>query len=108
MDNKTVCVPCQHNSSYFDLPFRYLSSAKLIVKIGRVKACFPLKEHLINPFLRGEYTVDTDFQQLVEKGKKTQQEVETMIQLASEVQYAVLTKRLGPGDFFSLKSSSVS
>jgi hypothetical protein len=65
-----------------------------------VKARFPLKEHLINPFLRGEYTVDADFQQLVAKGKKTQQEVDTMIQLANEVQYAVLTKRLGPGEFF--------
>jgi len=54
-----------------------------------VKARFPLKEHLINPFLRGEYTVDTDFQQLVAKGKKSQQEVDSMIQLANEVQYAV-------------------
>ena len=64
-----------------------------------VKARFPLKEPLINPFLRGEYTVDDDFQQLVAKGKKTQQEVDTMIQLANEVQYAVLTKKLGPGKF---------
>ena len=37
VDNKTVRVPCQHISSYFDLPFRYLLSAKLTVKIGRVK-----------------------------------------------------------------------
>jgi SPX domain protein involved in polyphosphate accumulation len=65
-----------------------------------VKARFPLKEHLINPFLRGEYTVDADFQQLVAKGKKSQQEVDSMIQLANEVQYAVLTKGLGPGEFF--------
>jgi SPX domain protein involved in polyphosphate accumulation len=65
-----------------------------------VKARFPLKEHLINPFLRGEYTVDADFQQLVAKGKKSQQEVDSMIQLANEVQYAVLTKVLGPGEFF--------
>ncbi|EAU85368.2 vacuolar transporter chaperone 4 [Coprinopsis cinerea okayama7 len=61
-----------------------------------VKARFPLKEHLVNPFLRGEYTVDEDFQELVKKGKKTQQEVDSMIQLASEVQYAVLTKKLVP------------
>jgi SPX domain protein involved in polyphosphate accumulation len=38
---------------------------------------------------------------LVEKGKKTQQEVDTMIQLANEVQYAVLTKGLKPGESFS-------
>lgn len=63
-----------------------------------VKARFPLKEHLVNPFLRGEYTVDEDFQELVKKGKKTQAEVDTMIQLANEVQYAILTKKLQPGE----------
>lgn len=62
-----------------------------------VKARFPLKENLVVPFLRGEYTVDEDFQQLVKKGKKTQQEVDSMIQLANEVQYTVLTKHLQPG-----------
>ncbi|KXN88628.1 Vacuolar transporter chaperone 4 [Leucoagaricus sp. SymC.cos] len=61
-----------------------------------VKARFPLKEHQVNPFLRGEYTVDADFQQLVKKGKKTQAEVDSMIQLANEVQYTILTKRLQP------------
>ncbi|KAM6504487.1 VTC domain containing protein [Amanita muscaria] len=61
-----------------------------------VKARFPLKEHLVNAFLRGEYTVDADFQQLVKKGKKTQQEVDAMIQLANEVQYSVLTRQLKP------------
>jgi SPX domain protein involved in polyphosphate accumulation len=62
-----------------------------------VKARFPVKEHLINAFIRGEYTVDADFQQLVKKGKKTQAEVDSMIQLANEVQYAILTKKLEPG-----------
>ncbi|KAF5327655.1 hypothetical protein D9619_004796 [Psilocybe cf. subviscida] len=61
-----------------------------------VKARFPLKEHLVNPFLKGEYTVDEDFQELVKKGKKTQAEVDTMIQLANEVQYTILTKGLQP------------
>ncbi|KAJ7650015.1 VTC domain-containing protein [Roridomyces roridus] len=61
-----------------------------------VKARFPIKEHLVNAFLRGEYTVDAEFQQLVKKGKKTQQEVDSMIQLANEVQYAVLTRKLQP------------
>ncbi|KAJ7285218.1 VTC domain-containing protein [Mycena rebaudengoi] len=36
------------------------------------------------------------FQQLVKKGKKTQQEVDSMIQLANEVQYAVLNRGLKP------------
>ncbi|KAG6900596.1 hypothetical protein C0993_007819 [Termitomyces sp. T159_Od127] len=61
-----------------------------------VKARFPIKEHLVNAFLRGEYTVDEEFQQLVAKGKKTQAEVDSMIQLANEVQYAVLTRKLKP------------
>ncbi|KAK7050854.1 vacuolar transporter chaperone [Paramarasmius palmivorus] len=61
-----------------------------------VKARFPIKEHLVNAFLKGEYTVDADFQELVKKGKKTQQEVDSMIQLANEVQYAILTKKLVP------------
>ncbi|KAJ7679042.1 VTC domain-containing protein [Mycena polygramma] len=61
-----------------------------------VKARFPIKEHLVNAFLRGEYTVDAEFQQLVKKGKKTQQEVDSMIQLANEVQYAVLSRGLKP------------
>ena len=63
-----------------------------------VKARFPIKEHLVNAFLRGEYTMDDEFQELVKKGKKTQQEVDTMIQLANEVQYSILTKKLQPGE----------
>ncbi|KAG2362074.1 VTC domain-containing protein [Suillus spraguei] len=47
-----------------------------------VKARFPIKEHLVNVFLPGEYTMDAA---LVDKGKKTQAEVDSMIQLASEV-----------------------
>lgn len=66
-----------------------------------VKARFPLKENLVVPFLRGEYTVDEDFQQLVKKGKKSQQEVDSMIQLANEVQYTILTKHLQPGMYLS-------
>ncbi|KAI0784297.1 SPX-domain-containing protein [Abortiporus biennis] len=61
-----------------------------------VKARFPIKEHLVNAFLKGEYTMDEEFQELVRKGKKTQEEVDSMIQLANEVQYNILTKRLQP------------
>jgi len=63
-----------------------------------VKARFPIKEHLVNDFLRGQYIVDADFQQLVKKGKKSQQDVDTMIQLANEVQYSILTRKLQPGE----------
>lgn len=51
----------------------------------------------MNAFLRGEYIMDAEFQALVTKGKKTQEEVDTMIQLANEVQYSILTKKLVPG-----------
>ncbi|KAG1743956.1 SPX-domain-containing protein [Suillus paluster] len=61
-----------------------------------VKARFPIKEHLVNAFLRGEYTMDAELQALADKGKKTQAEVDSMIQLASEVQYRILTKQLQP------------
>jgi SPX domain protein involved in polyphosphate accumulation len=72
-----------------------------------VKARFPIKEHLVNAFLRGEYTVDEEFQELVKKGKKSQQEVDSMIQLANEVQYAVLTRKLEPGELSLLDINSV-
>ncbi|KIJ51444.1 hypothetical protein M422DRAFT_26858 [Sphaerobolus stellatus SS14] len=61
-----------------------------------VKARFPIKEDKVNAFLRGEYTMDEEFQALVAKGKKSQQEVDSMIQLANEVQYAVLQRKLKP------------
>ncbi|KAG8744137.1 vacuolar transporter chaperone [Ceratobasidium sp. 414] len=61
-----------------------------------VKERFPIKEDKVNAFLRGEYTVDEEFKALVKKGKKTEQEVEGMIQLASEVQYAILSRKLVP------------
>lgn len=41
--------------------------------------------------------MDAEFQALVEKGKKTQQQVDEMLQLANEVQYSILTKGLVPG-----------
>ena len=62
-----------------------------------MKARFPIKEHLVNAFLRGEYTMDEEFRELQRRGKKSAQEVEGMIQLANEVQYAVLTRKLHPG-----------
>lgn len=66
-----------------------------------VKARFPIKEHLVNAFLRGEYTMDAEMQALADSGKKNQSEVDGMIQLASEVQYRILTRKLGPGEAHS-------
>jgi SPX domain protein involved in polyphosphate accumulation len=90
------------------LPFSLLTYIKIFVerKTHRedwtgeksVKARFPIKEHLVNAFLRGEYTMDAEFQELVKRGKKTQQEVDSMTQLANEVQYAVVTRQLKPGE----------
>ena len=104
VDNKTVCLSL-HRPVASRLS---LISSQIYVerKTHRedwtgeksVKARFPIKQHLVNAFLRGEYTVDAEFQDLVAKGKKTQQEVDSMIQLANEVQYAILTRKLQPGD----------
>ncbi len=62
-----------------------------------VKARFPIKEDKVNAFLCGEYTMDEEFKALVEKGKKSQADVDSMLQLTNEVQYAVLMRRLQPG-----------
>ena len=43
--------------------------------------------------------MDGEFEELFKKGKKTRQEVDSMIQLANEVQYAVLTRKLQPGTY---------
>lgn len=45
--------------------------------------------------------MDEEFRALVKKGKKSEQEVESMIQLAKEVQYAILTRKLKPGRSWS-------
>ncbi|KAF8318449.1 SPX-domain-containing protein [Clavulina sp. PMI_390] len=61
-----------------------------------VKARFPIKEDKVNAFLRGDYTMDAEFDELVKRGKKTAAEVESMKQLANEVQYAIITRKLVP------------
>jgi SPX domain protein involved in polyphosphate accumulation len=62
-----------------------------------VKARFSVKEDKVNAFLRGEYMMDPEFDDLLKRGKKTRQEVEGMKQLAGEVQYAILKRKLQPG-----------
>jgi hypothetical protein len=46
--------------------------------------------------------MDDEFDALVAKGKKTEKEVEGMKQLANEIQYAVVTRKLRPGEWSSL------
>lgn len=55
----------------------------------------------MNDFLSGRYTMDEEFEGLVAKGKKTEKEVEGMKQLAAEIQYAIITRKLRPGMSFS-------
>ena len=50
--------------------------------------------------------MDKEFEALIAKGKRTPQEVESMIQLANEVQYAVLQRKLQPGKHLCFKISA--
>ncbi|PKI84107.1 Vtc4p [Malassezia vespertilionis] len=61
-----------------------------------VKARFPIKEEFVNSYMSGEHTMDKTFDDLCKKGKKTEKEIEPMLQLANEVQYAVVTRQLVP------------
>jgi len=69
-----------------------------------VKERFVCKEDKLNDYLAGRYTMDEEFDALVKKGKKTEKEVEGMKQLAAEVQYAVVTRKLRPGKLRSCRS----
>ncbi|KAI9005518.1 VTC domain-containing protein [Phycomyces nitens] len=61
-----------------------------------VKARFPIKEKHLDAYLSGEYTVDELMIKPREQGRKSKAELDEMEQLAREVQYTVLTKRLSP------------
>lgn len=61
-----------------------------------VKARFPIKEKYLNAFLSGEYTTSELFSKMRGQGKHSKKEIDEMEQLAQEVQYTVLTKRLHP------------
>jgi hypothetical protein len=50
----------------------------------------------MNEFCAGRYTMDDEFDELVKKGKKTEKEAEGMKQLANEIQYAIVTRKLRP------------
>lgn len=64
-----------------------------------VKERFTIKEDKMNDYLSGRYTMDEEFDALVKKGKKSEKEVEGMKQLANEIQYAIITRKLRPGEF---------
>ena len=61
-----------------------------------VKARFTLKEKHINAFLAGKMTVEEAFAKMRKDGKKSTEEIEQLEQLAREIQYRVITRKLTP------------
>jgi len=61
-----------------------------------VKARFSLKEKYVNDFLAGKYTVDQAFEKMKKDGKKSEKEIGDLMQLARELQYRVVTRKLVP------------
>ena len=61
-----------------------------------VKARFTLKEKNVNAFLAGEMTVEEVFAKMRKEGKKSEKEINDLAQLAKEIQYRVVTRKLVP------------
>lgn len=61
-----------------------------------VKARFPLKEKNVNAFMRGDYSVEQAFEKMRRDGKKSEKEISDLEQLAREIQYRVITRKLVP------------
>lgn len=61
-----------------------------------VKARFSLKEKNVNAFLEGKLTVESVFEKMRRDGKKTKKEIADLEQLAREIQYRVITRKLVP------------
>lgn len=61
-----------------------------------VKARFPIKEENVNAYMRGEFSMDPVFEEMRKKGKKSDKDIDSMKQLAHEVQYSVLSRKLVP------------
>lgn len=61
-----------------------------------VKARFSLKEKHVNAFLAGRKTVEDVFNKMRREGKKSEEEISNLEQLAREIQYRVITRRLQP------------
>ena len=61
-----------------------------------VKARFSLKEKHVNAYLAGRLTVESIFEKMRKDGKKSKEEIADLEQLAREIQYRVITRRLKP------------
>lgn len=61
-----------------------------------VKARFPIKEKYMNAFMTGRMTVESVFEKARKDGKKNQKQIEDWEQLAREIQYRVVTRKLVP------------
>lgn len=61
-----------------------------------VKARFTLKEKNMNAFMLGKMTVDEAFAKIRKDGKKSEKEIADLEQLAREIQYRVITRKLVP------------
>ncbi|QDS71688.1 hypothetical protein FKW77_008193 [Venturia effusa] len=61
-----------------------------------VKARFTLKEKNVNAFLAGKFTVEQAFEKMRREGKKSDKEIAELEQLARELQYRVITRKLVP------------
>lgn len=61
-----------------------------------VKARFSLKEKNVNAFLSGKLTAVSLFEKARKEGKKSEKEIADLEQLAKEVQYRVITRKLVP------------
>lgn len=61
-----------------------------------VKARFSIKEKNVNAFLNGTMAVEGVFEKMRKEGKRDEKEIANLEQLAREIQYRVLTRKLVP------------
>lgn len=61
-----------------------------------VKARFSLKEKNVNAFLKGEMTTEQVFEKMRQQGKKSEKEINDLEQLAKEIQFRVIDRKLVP------------
>lgn len=61
-----------------------------------VKARFSLKEKNVNAFLRGDMTTEQVFEKARREGKKSKKEIDDLEQLAKEIQFRMIDRKLVP------------
>jgi hypothetical protein len=61
-----------------------------------VKARFALKEKYVNDFLHGKMSTKQVFEKMRREGKKSTKEIDELEQLAKEIQYRVIDRKLVP------------